>query len=145
VGGDGDQGVAEVQLGVGESAVLPAGDHRDRPGRTLLEQRQGRIARPQNPPFGRPLPGCERRGEHAVRDGLLQGIEELDAGHQIGGVMSDPLDPVGVEHLRLDQAHLLDPEVLRNPNRTGDVDDVLRIDEDEYGGTWQRGNVGTCK
>jgi hypothetical protein len=45
----------------------------------------------------------------------------------------NPFDPVRVEDFRLDEPHPLDPEVLGDPYRTGDVDDVLRIYQNQDG------------
>ena len=74
--------------------------------------------------------------QHERRAAVLAGelVRLGGPGNQIGGVVGDAFDPPGVEHPGLDQPHLLDPEILGQPDRAGDVDDILGIDEDEDGG-----------
>ena len=112
------------------------------PAARFLDQRRGGFARTQHPALGGALPAGQHRGEHAVGDGLLQRVQDLDPGHEVGGVVGDAFDPVRVEDLGLHQAHPLDTEVLRDPYRAGDVDDVLRIDEDEDGAARAAGRRG---
>ncbi len=52
-----------------------------------------------------------------------------DAFDQVGGVVGDTLDPPGVELCGVDQADVIDGEVLRDPHGGGDVDEVLGFDE----------------
>jgi hypothetical protein len=61
----------------------------------------------------------------------LEGREQLGARDEVGGVVGDPFNAVGVEHLGVHQPHLRNPEVLRDAERARDVDDVLGGDQDE--------------
>jgi hypothetical protein len=91
------------------------------------------------------LPRAQHGGEDAVGQGGLQRVDDLDPLHEVGAVVGDALDPPGIEHLRLHQAHPLDPEVPGDADRARDVDDVLRVDEDEHDGRRRRHHASPRK
>ncbi len=134
IGRDGDERTAQIQLGVGQAAVLSPRDDRDWTSDARRARASARLAGPQHLPLRGALPAGQNRGEDAVGDRLLERVQDLDPGDEVGGVVGDAFDAVGIEDFRVDQPHALDTEVLRDPDCAGDVDDVLRIDEDEEGG-----------
>ena len=79
---------------------------------------------------------CGRAPSNAtglVRDGGLQARKDLDGRDEVHRIVSDAFDAVGIEDLRIDQPHALDPEIPRDADGGGDVDDVLRVDETSTG------------
>jgi hypothetical protein len=44
--------------------------------------------------------------------------------------MGDSFDTIWVEHLGIHESNPLDPKILGDANGAGDVDDVLRVDQD---------------
>ncbi len=118
----------------GETLVLPPRDKGDRPRLGVRDQLRGRGPGPVDRPLGCPLPRRQRQRPGTVRDRRFERVVNRDLLDQIPGIVRDALDPPGVEDLRGDQPDLGETEIFRDPDRTADVDDVLRSDQDKDGG-----------
>ena len=131
VGRDGREGLAAVQLLVGESPVLPAEYHCHRALGAPAGQLVGCFPGIQRPALGGPLPRGQSHDEDAVLDCLLQALAAPDSGDQIAGVVGDALDAIGIVDPGEGPHHpqVFQSEVFRDSNRAGEVDDVLGLDQ----------------
>ena len=131
VGSDPGERVAVIEFVVGQPGILAAEDQGDRPFRAPDGDLLGCDSRPEQNPFGAPLPGCERNGIDTVRGGSRQGVEDSGPGDHVAGVVGDSFNPVGIEHGRLDQPEKVDAEVLGDPDGARDVHEVLGLHQDD--------------
>ena len=131
--GDRGQGMAAIEFVVRQAAVFPPKHHRDGPLDRSFGYLGGRCGGTEELPFGGPFPRGHRDDEDTIAEGLFEGLTHPDPVDDIAGVVGDAFDPIGIEHPRFDQAEVLDPEVLRDPDGARDVDDVLGLDQDENG------------
>ena len=134
IGGDGHHGPAQVQLGVGEAAVLTARDdrHRSRPrdpapppprlrvagASAAWPPARGRSARRWTRSRRRAASRDGRISIRATKSAVLCAMPSMRQGSNISGSTS-----------RMRSM----PKLLRDPHGAGDVDDVLWIDQHEDG------------
>src|SRR5947208_12806836 len=111
-----NRGMHAVENVVWESAVFATKDHRDRAVGGRLEQLSCRGARIDEAPL-RAASSCgEADHTHAVRDGLVEGVESLDSLDEVLRAMRDSLETIWIVLHGTHKAETRDTHVLHRAN-----------------------------
>ena len=127
--GDPDQGVAPIELRVGESGALAAEHHRDRGARGLRDGASRALARVEHGPFD-PAGPC-RRAEYvpAIGEGVVQGLDDSRLVQDVVGSRRPGRGFRAGKPLRGHEDEPIEPHRLHRPGRRPDVARVRRLDQ----------------
>src|SRR6266850_88615 len=120
-----------VERLVGESAILPPEQERERAGGTQPHDFRRRIARPLQIALCRAPPRRQPNDVYAVGERFLERRERTDARDHVLRLMRDPFDAVRIVFARIHEPQVAQAEVFHPAHDVGDVDQILRLVQDD--------------